>query len=793
MIQNYLKLAWRNLAKQKIYSAIIISGLALAYAACLIIFLFVQEERSYDLQSPDHPRIYRVVKDFVNDDGSSLPDATTPPALTPALRQDISQLESIVRVFPDWGTKFLVRYGEKSFYEPHLYRADTNLFSFFNLPFVAGDPRTALREPNSIVITATTARKYFGSENALGKQLQISDEPGNLWRVTGVLADLPASMHFHFDLVVPFWANRNIDTNWGFYNFYTYIKLKAGSDIAQVEPQVIATYKKNRPQGSARYYTQALTDIHLTSKLKWELEANGNEVFITIFITVGFFILLVAAVNYTNLSIVQSLNRSKEVGIRKVSGANGTKLVHQFLMESFLFSFIASIFALAMVEVTIPVINQQFNSHLQSVYALPLSTQLAFLASVFAVGLISGLYPSLYLSAFKPVSVLKGVFQPSNRNLWVRKSLVVLQFAISIALIAGAILVFMQVDFLRNKELGFNKDQVIVIQNVNDVKERVSMMERFRVLPGVAGVGASNGVLGGQNWTTGLTAKGSENGSLVNITSIDYDYLEVMGIAIVAGRNFARGTDIATGQGYGKVILNERAVRDLGISGDPIGTLITEDPTADSVIYSEVVGVTRDFHFASLKNEIKPYSFLLNEDWASNFVVRVESGNMEKALDGLRAAWSEFTPGRPFEYFFLDEQFSHLYQAEENFKLIFTVFTALAIYIACTGLFAIASYFIRRRTKEIGIRKVLGASVAQITWLVSVEFIVIVAVSNLVAWPLAWGFMDRWLDGFAYRIDVTFSSFVIAGTVALLIAMVTVGFQSIRAAVANPVNSLRNE
>lgn len=796
MIRNYMKLAWRNLVKQKIYSVIIVSGLALAYSACILIFLFVREETSYDRQSPDADRIYRVVKDFVNDDGTTLPDATTPPALAPALQNDISQVESVVRIFPAWGQKFLVRAGstpEKSFFEPGIYRADSNVFKFFSIPLLAGDAETAMKESNSIVISETIANKYFGSTDVLGKTLEFVTNRTVSFVVTGVIADLPGNMHFHFDMMIPFWPDMDINSNWGFYNFYTYIKLNEGATITEVEPLVVGVYKKNRPQGSAKYYTQALTEIHLTSKLKWELETNSDKAFITIFTTIGIFILLIAVVNYINLSIVQSLNRSKEVGIRKVSGANGGKLVNQFLLESFLVSLLALVFSIAFVEAAIPMINNQFGNHLASLYDLPAGVLVMMVLAVFAVGLLSGLYPSLYLSAFKPIEVLKGVFQPSNRNLWLRKSLVILQFSISIALIAGAIVVFMQVDFLKTKELGFNKDQVVVVDNFADISDKASLKESIRNLSGVVGVGSSNGVLGGQNWATSYVAKGNENGSLVNISAVDYDYVPVMGIEIIAGRNFTRGTDLSTGRGYGKIILNERAIKDLGIIGDPIGALVTEDPSADTVRYSEVVGVAKDFHFASLKSEIKPYAFLLNEDFAGNFVVKLETGRIDETLANLEQTWNKFTPGRPFEYYFLDEQFQKLYKAEENFKLIFAVFTAMAIYIACSGLFAIASYFIRRRTKEIGIRKVLGASVTQVTWLVSSEFLVIVGVANLIAWPVAWIFMDNWLNGFAYRIGLSATNFIIAGLVALLIAMVTVGFQSIRAARANPVNSLRNE
>jgi putative ABC transport system permease protein len=398
----------------------------------------------------------------------------------------------------------------------------------------------------------------------------------------------------------------------------------------------------------------------------------------------------------------------------------------------------------------------------------------------------------LYLSAFKPVQVLKGVFQPGHQNLWLRKGLVVLQFTISIALIAGTILVIQQVNFIRDKELGFEKNQVLIIGNLGALTDSnvENLREVIAHVPQVENVGGSSGIFGGQNFATGAVVKGSTEGAMINFSVVDHDYLNVMNLQLKQGRNFSREFPSDT---LDRVILNEAALRDLGIEGDPIGTLITDDPGAEKVRYFTIIGVVKDFHFANLRNEIKPYMFLLDEKGVENFAVKISSSDFPGTLEALKKAWSAIEPNRPFQYFFLDETFEKLYKADENFKVVFSALTMGAIYIACSGLFAIAAFFIKRRTKEIGIRKVMGASVAQITWLVSAEFLFIVLLANLVAWPFAWVGMDSWLNGFAYRIPIGAGSFLMAGALAVLMAILTISFQSIKSAFANPVNSLRNE
>jgi putative ABC transport system permease protein len=788
MLRNYLKLTWRNLSRNSTYSIIIISGLVLAYSACLVIFLFVQSETGYDRQSPDAERIYRVVHDDIDDDGTVIADATTGSAFAPVLAHDISQVETAVRIAPLWGLKALVRAGTIAFYEQGLVGADSNMISFFNLKVVAGK---ATLNKKDVAITESIAKKYFGNENPIGKTLQIQGgtEP---FSVSAVIADFPYNMHFHFDIIVPLWESENEEARWSTYNYYTYIKLKEGADILDVNPQIQQLYEKHRPGRRYQYSTQPLVDIHLKSNTKWELEPTRDETFITIFITIGVFILLIASVNYINLSIVQALNRSKEVGVRKVSGAQSRELIDQFLLESILISLVSFIMAVVIVQGVTPFINIVFSQNLESLFDLPFYYMLVILICALGTGVLSGLYPAFYLSAFQPAVVLKGVFQPGSGNLWLRKTLVVLQFSISIALITGATLVFMQVDYVRSKELGFNKDRVIIVPNIVDLKNKGTLKEAFRNVKGVVGVGATNGVLGGQNSTTSLAAKAIGIRTKVDFSHVDEDFIDVASLELVAGRKFIH-SDVLAG-GPPKVILNQKAVLDIGLDDESaIGALVTRNPHADSVVYHEVIGVVKDFHFASLRKHITPYTFFLDFSYFTNFTIKVNSDDYNQLLDGLQQAWTSAGAPGPFEYFFLDQQFESLYRAEENFKVIFAILTAISIYIACSGLFAVASYFIKRRTKEIGIRKALGASISQVTWLVSSGFIKMVIIANLLAWPVTWLFMDEWLNGFAYRIDMNWLIFLISGLTALAIAIMTIGGQSVKAAQANPIQSLRNE
>lgn len=793
MIKSYLKLAWRTLVKNKLFSIIIISGLTLGYTACIVIYLHVRNEGSYDKHNQDYEGVYRVVKDFVTDDDTFLPDATTPSALAWAIKQEIPEVEEATKFMPSWGAKFLVRYGDNVFYEERRYRADSNIVKLFSYNFIEGNSATALIKPQSVLISRSMEKKYFGEEKALGKILEIGEGDNKNYSVTGVIEDIPEQAHFHFDFIVSLPSNSaQLNNNWANYFWYTYIKLKPGTSIEQVEPKIINLYKKHDPNGRNRYYTQPLSDIHLHSKLKWELEPNGDITFVKIFVMVGIFILFIASINYINLSISLSLTRSKEAGIRKVSGAHNGKLVYQFLTESVLTNALSILIALALVEALLPLFNQEFGTNIPNLTQQPIEVTSVIIGSALIIGVFSGLYPALYMSGFKPVQVLKGVFQPGNQNLWLRKGLVVLQFTIAIALLAGTVLVIQQVNYIRNKALGFEKEKVLIIDNLDNLTANSvrNLREALTQVPQVVNVGGSNGILGGQNSATGAVVKGSNEPALINFSMVDHDYLNVMNVQFKDGRNFSRAFPSDT---LDRIVLNEAAVRDLGIKGEPIGTLITDDPNAEKVRYFTIIGVVKDFHFTNLRHEIKPYMFLLNEKGVDNFAVKLSSSDISGTIDALKKVWNSIEPNRPFQYFFLDETFDKLYRGDENFKAIISALTIVGIYIACSGLFAIAAFFIKRRTKEIGIRKVMGATVAQITWLVSREFVFIVLLANFIAWPLAWYGMDSWLNGFAYRIPIGVDSFLIAAALSSLMAAITISFQSIKSAFANPVDSLRNE
>lgn len=789
MLQNYLKLTWRNLIRNSTYSFIVISGLVLAYSACLLIFLFVRNEVSYDRLSPDHDRIYRIAEHKTNDDGSIVETPTTPCGLGPALNHEVSQIESTVRVLPGWSVKSLVSHGPKSFYEERIVGADTNFVNFFGFKVIAGEP--TIKDKQSLILTESTARKYFNEENPVGKAMKIEgfDYPFN---VTGVIEDMPFNNHFHFDIISTIYLPASELEIWENYNYYTYVKLTPGADIASVDPQILEVFKRNRPGNlRAAFFSQPITDIHLHSNLKYELERNGDQIFVTIFITIGVFIFLIAAINYINLSIVLALNRSKEVGVRKVSGAMSGELTRQFLFESTLISIVSLVIAVFVVQGVVPIVNVIFGQHLASLFGLPFYQFVLIVFVAIAAGILSGLYPALYLSAFSPAIVLKGFLNPGSGNAWLRKTLVVTQFSISIALISGAALVFIQMNYLRSKDLGFDKDQVIIIENIWQMKNKQPLKDALMKVNGITAVGASSGVLGKQNSSQDLAAKGLNLRILANYDLVDEDFLSAVGVELVAGRNFSP-SDVVAGPGE-KLIINERAAMDLGIDESPIGRMLTNDPYGDSVRYREVIGVVKDFHFNSLRTEIKPYAFLLDYSNFSNFAVKTSRKDYKKLLSELSAVWAAHGSGGPFEYFFLDDQFESLYKAEENFQLIFLILTVISIYIACSGLFAVATYFIKRRRKEIGIRKALGASAEQITWLVSKGFIRMVLLANLIAWPVTWAFMDEWLNGFAYRIEMNWVIFLVAGITALLIAVFTIGGQSLKAAQSNPVESLRNE
>jgi putative ABC transport system permease protein len=807
MIRNYFKIALRTLWKNKKLSAINITGLAVGIACSLLIFLYVQDEISYDRYHHDSAQIYRVVKDFINDDGTRIPDATTQGPLAAAMQREIPEVVKITRVHPNWGGTTWIQYGDKRFPEERLMRVDSSFFDIFTVRFLKGSPATALSDVNSVILTASTAKRYFGDDDPMGKVLKLSNQPQGLSdvTVTAIVEDVPAQSHFHFDFLMSYrrLPAQFAETNWGSYNFYTYVKVAKGTNVAALEKKIQDVFEKNQEDRYSKFYVQALTDIHLTSKLKWELEANGDRLYVYIFTIIGIFILLIASINYINLSTAKSSLRAKETGIRKVSGAERTSLVFQFLLESLILCFAATTLGLAIAYALIPTIN---DLTLKTLEITINSDILLYLFGVtLFVGVLAGLFPALYLSSFKPVAVLKGFKLNERGALNLRKSLVVVQFTISIALIIGAIVIIQQMNFLQSAKLGFDKEQVLVVQNAGALtrSDRNAFLNALREVPGVSNASTSGTILGRGFGTTRLRARGSEQEQQLNFSSVNFDFLDVVGIEMAEGRGFSRdfpadtvNNGISGGpldQRLGGIIINEQAVKEFGLGPSAVGKQLVWDTDADTTYYVEVIGVTKNFHFTSLRNEIKPYGFLIFPNNQNNFTIKLSEANISGTLQQIEDLWRKSFPEAPFQYLFMDETFSKMYTAEARFQKIFISLVILGIIIACLGLFALATFSAEQRTKEIGIRKVLGASVSHVVMLLSKDFLKLVILSLVIAIPLSIVGMNAWLEGFAYRVNMEWWIFVVAAIIAILIAFLTISAQAFRAAVADPAKSLRSE
>jgi putative ABC transport system permease protein len=787
---------WKN----KKFSFINIFGLATGMACSLLIFLFVTDELSYDRFHKDAGNIYRIVKDFVNDDGSRLPDATTPPALAPSMQKELPEVEHVTRVFPNWGRDFLIKYGDKKMIEEKLYRADSSFFDVFSFPFVKGDAKSAFKDVNSIILTETAAKKYFGNENPIGKTLSV-DDMGDMM-VSGVLKDLPSNSHFHFDFLISVRKfPGNLDGNWGWYNYYTYAKLKPNTNITAFVKKIQGLYKRNNAEGKNIYYAQALTGIHLTSHLKWEIEPNSDKLYVYVFTIIGLFIILIAAINYINLATAKASVRAKEIGVRKVAGAFRSSLINQFLIESVITCLIASVLAVVIAQLLLPAVNTLTQKQL-TVVGNPSVLGYMGLASLF-IGIAAGFFPAVYLSSFKPILVLKGLKLNERGTLSLRKALVIVQFTISIVLIIGALVISQQMHFIQSAKLGLNKDQVLLMKNTFSAPERNAFLNEASRIPGVQKASTADGVLGGQNWTNGLRAKGSRNEQLVNYLNVGNDFIDALGIELKEGRSFSAKfpSDTMTNgipggpleQTIGSVILNETAVKDLGISSPAVGKQIVWGEDKDTTYNLTVVGVVKDFHFTSLRNQIKPFAFVNNPNRQWYFTLKLSTADISGTLAQLGTTWKKFSSERPFEYTFLDETFAKLYQSESRFQKVFICLVVLGIIIACLGLLGLATFEAQQRVKEIGIRKVLGASVASLVGLLSKDFLKLVGIALVLAIPIARYAMNKWLQDFAYRIQMEGWVFVVAAVIALVIALVTISSQAIKAAISNPVKSLRTE
>ena len=809
MIKNYLKVAFRNLWKNRGFSAINIIGLSIGLATCLLIMLYVMDELSYDKFNEKADRIYRVDGDIMFG-GNHFILAVCPEPMGPQLKNDYPQVEQYVR-FRNYGG-FLVKKGNENLQEDKVIYVDSTLFDVFTLQMIAGNPKTALKDPNCVVITEKIAKKYFNTtDNVVGRTLTINDT-GNL-KITGVIKNIPSQSHFNFDFFIS--INGSIQSwelnNWISNNENTYVVLKKGSEPKALESQLDAMAEKYiGPQATAllnikmedfkksgnyvHYSLTPLTSIHLYSDKVAELGANSSIQYVYIFSAIAIFILLIACVNFMNLSTARSSNRAKEVGVRKVLGSLKNNLIAQFLTESILISFIALILALLLAWTLLPYFNQIANKEIgiglfSKPWLLP-----SLIVLMLLVGLLAGSYPAFYLSSFKPIVVLKGKLAGGFKRSWLRSGLVVFQFWISIILIIGTIVIYNQINFIQNKKLGYNRDQVLVLQNTDPLGTQAKAFENELLkLPGVQSA-TMTGFLPTSDWRSDSplfpdASLDQKRAVSSQIWTVDENYIPTLGMEMTKGRNFSKQflTDSSG------IIINESAVKLLGFK-DPINQplyYLTDLKTKQVATY-HIIGVVKDFNFNSLRQTVTPLALFLGNQ-TSKIALKVSTTNIKGLISQVENKWKAMLPGQPFSYSFMDEQFNNTYRTEQRISEISITFSILAILIACLGLFGLVTYAAEQRIKEIGIRKVLGASVANLVGMLSKDFLKLVIISALIAFPVAWWAMNKWLQDFAYRTTINWWIFVAAAFTAVAIALITVSFQAIKAALMNPVKSLRTE
>jgi len=807
MLRNYFKIAFRNLWKNKGYSAINILGLAAGLATCLLIILYVWDELSYDKFHEKADRIYRVDSD-IKFGGTDMKLAVCSDPMGATLKKDYPQVEQFTRIYASEGSK-LIKKGNEFINEPKIAFADSTFFDVFTFPLIAGNPKTALNDPNTAVISESGAKKYFGTIDALGKIIETDDKTA--FKVTAVMKDMPLNSHFNYDILL---SMDNVDYQFGNFlshNFHTYIVLQKGTNPAifkkffldvlqkyivpqaQVFMQIKSMDEFEKTGNHLEYRLMPMTSIHLHSDRFPELAPNSDIQNVYIFSFVALFILLIACINFMNLSTARSANRAKEVGIRKVLGTERKTLIWQFLTESTLVSFIALFIALGITFLILPFFNEVSNKSLNFTNLFKSGFLPILLLTPLAVGLIAGSYPAFYLSSFQPITVLKGKLAAGFKKSSLRSTLVVTQFATTIILIIATIIVFNQLNFIQNRKLGFNKNQVLLIDNTYVLgKQAEAFKLEVKKITGVNSASLSSYLpvsssSRSDNTYSKEAVMDARNGLNMQTWRIDEDYLTTLGMELVKGRNFSKefGTD------SNAIIINETTASLLGY-GDPIGKNLYESDNDNKLVPLNIIGVVKNFHFESLRQNVGPLCFKLQRSTGIS-IFRINTTDTKSLVSKVESIWKKMAPGMPFAYRFLDESFDNMYRSEQRIGKLAIAFAILAIIIACMGLFGLATYASEQRVKEIGIRKVLGASVSNITQMLSKDFLKLILIASLIAFPIAGWAMYKWLQNFAYRIDIQWWVFLVAAAIALFIAMVTISFQAIKAAVANPVKSLRTE
>lgn len=810
MLTNFFKIAWRNIVKNKTFSFINIFGLAMGLACFLLIAMYVFDELSYDRFQDKADRIYRINSDL-NFGGSDMKLAVTSDPLGATLKKDYPEVEQFTRIYNSSGAK-QVKKGNDFINETKVAHVDSTFFEIFTFPVIEGNIASALNEPNTVVLTELSAVKYFGRTNIVGETIEVDDGTNNLYKVTAVIENMPKNSHFHFDFL---FSMDNLDYGFGTYlshNFHTYLLLKQGTNAKEFDKHFDEVVEKYiLPQASQvmdiksmddfekagnklSYSLMPVTDIHLHSNRFPELETVGNIRYVYIFGAVALFILLLACINFINLSTANSGSRAKEIGIRKVLGSEKLSLVRQFLAESILTSLLATGLAILIVWGCISVFNDIAAKEL-SIATLfnPLPFAGVILLSLIT-GLIAGAYPSFYISSFQPIAALKGKLNLSSHKSYLRNVLVVMQFATAIILIIGTLIVYNQLKYIQHAELGYQKDQVLILDDTYTLGEKAETFKQIIAnQPGVkmatmAGyLPVSSSSRSDNTFSTEATMTTTNNLQMQS-WNVDYSYIPTLGMEIVQGRNFSKefGTD-STG-----IIINETCAQMLG-GGNVIGRKIySSSDGTDMDLTFTIIGVVKNFNFQSLREEIGPLSMKLgNANWSMAF--KVEAKNIPVLLKDIETQFKTMAVGKPFSYRFLDDAFDEMYRTEQRMGKLTFAFSVLAIIIACLGLFGLATYMAQQRIKEIGVRKVLGATVFNIVKMLSSDFLKLVALAIVIAFPIGWYAMHKWLEDFAYRTPIHGWVFLVAALVGLGIALFTVSYQAIKAALANPVKSLRTE
>lgn len=822
MLYNYLTVALRNLLRNKGYSAISIFGLSVGMACCILVALFVQDELKYDAFHEDGDRIYRVVSEIRSQNGDRNVSIGVSGRLGPAVGDAFPEVEAFARLYMNMGGIWFRNENQMSM--ENFCLADPNIFEFFSLPLVMGDAKTAIQEPFTAVVSESMAHKYFKDRDPIGQMIAVDvrSHRGD-YRVTGVMKDLPVQSTLRMDFVTSTVLPGEADRIWNTWyelaawrSIQTFVKVKAGASIAHLESKVPAmVFERNdtepelqeaKPQ--LRYYLQPLERMRLYSGVDYGIFPSPSATPLTrslygdiqrvyLLSAIAFFVLAIACINFMNLATARSARRAREVGLRKVVGAYRKGLVQQFLSESILVALLALVFSVVIAWLVLPAFNNFLGKSLSLISHGQVWWFVGLLGFAVVVGVAAGSYPAFYLSAFEPVDVLKGALQTRGWGALVRKGLVVLQFSISILLIVGTVVVYRQLAFIQNKDLGFDKEHVVMMPiflrqraTVNKHSDRLALRshtvkQAFLKHPNVLGATVSRQIMGQRpGLPRVIRPEGHEHAVRFYLQQVDEDYIDFFDLELIAGRNFAPEDMFQTRKSY---ILNESAVKAWGWT-EPLGKKIHRGGR-----FGTVIGVVKDFHNGPLHDPVEPAAFISTSSLGAWLILRVQTGRFFETVDFLEETWKQFLPSRPFEFQFLDDRLNQSYEAEQRIAKSTGVFALIAIGLACLGLFALAAFTAEQRTKEIGVRKVLGASVGQIVMLLSKEFALLVLVANLIAWPVAYYALDGWLQGFAYRMALGIDVFLFGGGLALLIAFLTVSTQAVRASLADPVVALRHE